>query len=116
MITITIYHNSNCSKSRQALAILQQQHADINIIDYLNNPPKPQELVNILNMLQIPIRNLIRHNEAVYKEKNLSNLNLSETDLIAAICQWPQLLQRPIVTNGIKAIIARPPEKVLDIL
>ncbi|MEL4455405.1 arsenate reductase (glutaredoxin) [Lutimonas vermicola] len=110
-----IYHNPRCSKSRQGLAILQEAHQDPEIINYLKNPVSFEELRDILNKLGIPAIDLIRKNEAIWKEE-FKNKNLSETELIEAMITYPKLIERPIVVHGDKAVIGRPPEKIKDII
>ncbi len=108
----TIYHNPRCSKSREALKILQQHGIAPVIIDYLKNPPG----VEALRSLGLPARALIRDNEDEYAELNLSDPAKSDAELFEAIAQHPILLQRPIVVTGNRALIARPPERVHELL
>lgn len=115
-MTVTIYHNPRCSKSRQTLALLEEQGAAAEIIFYLENPPSTDELKNILGMLGKAPRELMRKGEAAYKELGLGDGSLSDEALIKAMAQNPILIERPIVVNGNKAAIGRPPESVLDIL
>ncbi len=113
---ISIYHNPRCSKSRQTLALLEEQGIDPEIILYLDTPPDEKALADILAKLGIPARELLRKGEDAYKENNLADQNLSEAQLIAAMVEHPKLIERPIVINGEKAALGRPPEQVLDIL
>ena len=113
---ISIYHNPRCSKSRQTLALLEEQGIDPEIILYLDTPPDEKALADILAKLGIPARELLRKGEDAYKENNLADQNLSEAQLIAAMVEHPKLIERPIVINGEKATLGRPPEQVLDIL
>ncbi len=115
-MSITIYHNPRCSKSRRTLEILHAQNIDPEIIEYLKTPPDAGTLEQILSCLDIPARDLLRKNEAAYKEAGLEDKSLSEDDVIAAMVKYPILIERPIVVNNDKAIIGRPPESVLDIL
>jgi arsenate reductase len=110
-----IYHNPRCSKSRQGLAILQEAHQDPEIINYLKNPISFDELSDILNKLGIPAIDLVRKNEAIWKEK-FKNKSLSETELIEAMVAYPKLIERPIVVNGDKAVVGRPPEKIKNLI
>ncbi len=110
-----IYHNPRCSKSRQGLAILHEAHQDPEIIDYLKSPISFDELSDLLDKLGIPAIDLIRKNEAIWKEK-FKNKSLSETELIEAMIAFPKLIERPIVVNGDAAVIGRPPEKIKDII
>jgi len=116
MSKIKIFHNSRCSKSRQTLALLEQQNIETEIIEYLKTPPTPEQLEDIITMLNIEPRALLRKGEAVYKELGLADLSLSNDQLIQAMCENPKLIERPIVINNGKAKIGRPPESVLAIL
>lgn len=116
MSAITIYHNSRCSKSRQTLALLEQQGIRPNIIDYINTPPTPTILRTILAQLGSDPRDLLRKGEAIYKELNLQDTSLTDQQLIEAMCQYPKLIERPIVLHNGKAKIGRPPQAVLEIL
>ncbi len=116
MSEIQIYHNPRCSKSRQTLALLNEQGIDPEVIEYLKETPSAAELKAVLKKLGIPARELLRTKEAEYKEAGLDNPQLSEEQIIAAMLQYPKLIERPIVINGDKARIGRPPEQVLEIL
>ncbi|MES2823968.1 MAG: arsenate reductase (glutaredoxin) [Pseudomonadota bacterium] len=113
---LTLYHNPRCSKSREALALLQAKGLQPNLVLYLENPPTTKVLTELLTLLKISARQLLRKNEDAYKELNLANEKLSETALIKAMVSNPKLIERPIAINGSKAIIGRPPENVLSIL
>lgn len=112
---IKIYHNNRCSKSRCGLDILEKSGKDFEIIKYLDNVPSAKELKDIINLLNIKPIDLIRKNESIWKEK-FKGKNLSEKELIEIMVANPKLIERPIVINGNKAIIGRPPELILDIL
>lgn len=116
MSKIRIYHNTRCSKSRETLALLENQQHDIEIIDYLNTPPTPGELTVILQQLKMRPRQLLRSKETLYKELQLDNDKLSDQQLIETMCANPKLIERPIVIKNNQAIIGRPPEAVLNIL
>jgi arsenate reductase len=113
---IRIYHNSRCSKSRSALALLEQHGKPFEVIHYLETPPSTSELKTLLSQLGITARQLLRTGEDEYRELGLADPSLSEDALIAAMVKHPRLIERPIVVAGGKAVIGRPPEKVLDIL
>lgn len=115
-MSVTIYHNPRCSKSRQTLALLQEQGIEPVVIEYLQQPPGQGELIRILEMLGIPPRKLMRTNEAVYKEKNLDNPALTAEQLVAAMVENPILIERPLVLANGRAALGRPPENVLEIL
>jgi arsenate reductase (glutaredoxin) len=113
---LKIYHNPRCSKSRETLSLLQQQADDIDIIDYLKNPPTAAELTRLLTMLGLNARELIRSKEDDYLKLGLADPSLSEQQLINAMVAHPKLIERPIVVNANKAAIGRPPSNVLTIL
>jgi len=113
---VRIFHNPRCSKSRQTLGILNDKNIDAEVVEYLNTPPTIDELTEVLDLLGIEPRELMRKHEAPYKENNLANEDLSRAQLIQAMVNYPILIERPIVINGNKATIGRPPEKILDIL
>ncbi len=113
---IKIYHNSRCSKSRQTLEILKKKNFDIEIVEYLKSPPTFEELSVILRKLKYEPRELLRKSEEVYKKENLSDMSISNNKIIEKMVTYPILIERPIVINGDKAVIGRPPERVLDII
>lgn len=112
----TIYHNPRCSKSRQTLQLLTEQHIDPEVVEYLQTPPDREELLRILDLLGLEPRQLMRTKEPEYKEQGLDNEGLTRDQLIDAMVATPKLIERPIVIHNGKAAIGRPPEKVLDIL
>ncbi len=115
-MSVKIYHNPNCSKSRQTLELLHERNIDTDVIEYLRNPPSKQELEQLLELLKIEPRQLLRSGENEYTELGLDNESLSRDTLIEAMVAHPKLIERPIVVSNGKAAIGRPPEKVLDIL
>lgn len=115
MFRITLYHNPRCSKSRRALALLKERAGNIRLINYLETPPDAAELKRLSKQLGLSVREMLRSNEAVYRELNLGDSNLGEDDLLRAIAEHPILLQRPIAVAGEHAVIGRPPEKVLEL-
>jgi len=115
-MTVTIYHNPRCSKSRATLGLIEQRGLVPEVIDYQKTPPGADELKAILARLGLGARDIMRKGEAVYKELGLSDETLSEDQLIAAMAANPILIERPIVVSGAKAALGRPPEAVLDIL
>ncbi len=114
-MTVTIYHNPRCSKSRQTLALLQEKGIEPEIIEYLKTPPNKTKLKEILSLLDMAPRDLMRKKESAYKEAGLDDDSLSKDELIAAMIENPVLIERPIVLANGKAAIGRPPESVLDI-
>lgn len=113
---IRFYHNPRCSKSREALGLLQQQTADIEIIDYLKHPPSASELDQLLTQLGMEPRDLMRKKEAEYLELHLDDLTLERKHLISAMVQHPRLIERPIAVSSNRAVVGRPPEQVLSLL
>ena len=111
-----IYHNPRCSKSRQTLELLNQQAVEPDIVEYLKTPPDAATLGEILDLLGIEPRALMRSNETEYKELGLDDASLSRDQLIDAMVNHPRLIQRPIVIANGKAALGRPPEDVLEIL
>ena len=110
-----IYHNPRCSKSRQGLAILNESGKDFEIIDYLKNPISFAELEDIIEKLGIPPIELIRKNEAIWKQE-FKGKDMTDRELIEAMCDHPKLIERPIVIEGEKAVVGRPPEKIRDLV
>ena len=115
-MTVTIYHNPRCSKSRQTLDLLQKRDLDLQVVEYLQTPPIAQELDRLLSLLNLEPRQLIRVGEAAYSECGLDDESLSRDDLIKAMIANPTLIERPIVVHKDQARIGRPPESVLEIL
>ena len=113
----TLYHNPRCSKSRTALALLEARGIAPQIVAYLEQAPSPSEIALLLGQLGLTdARSLMRQGEAEYKELGLANPALSQEALIAALAANPRLIERPVFVHGERAIIGRPPEKVLEIL
>jgi len=111
-----IYHNPRCSKSRQTLALLEENGIQADVILYLEDTPDAQSLAQILKKLGIPARDLLRSGEEAYQALNLADTALSEQQLIEAMVKQPRLIERPIVVKGDQAVIGRPPESVLTLL
>lgn len=111
-----IFHNPRCSKSRQTLELLTERGIEPEIIRYLETPPTEQQLEDILAVLNLEPRDLMRTKEKEYKEQGLDNPDLSREQLIAAMVATPKLIERPIVLANGKAALGRPPENVLAIL
>lgn len=109
---LTIYHNPRCSKSRQTLALLNVANVAHRVYLYLNEPLGPDELNALKSALQVnSFMDMMRTKEPEFKTARLSATS-SENELLNALVQYPKLLERPIVSNGTKAIIGRPPENV----
>lgn len=116
MSDVRIYHNPRCSKSRATLELLREHGIEPEVIKYLNTPPSAEEIENILHLLKLEPRQLMRPTEAEYGDLNLSDNDLTRKQLIDAMVEHPRLIQRPIVLANGKASLGRPPEAVLDIL
>ncbi len=112
---IKIYHNSRCRKSREGLEMLKQSGKDFEIIKYLEDVPTKEELRSIVNCLGITPENLVRKNEAIWKENYRGRL-LSDEEILEAMIAHPKLIERPIVVNGNKAVIGRPAENIETVL
>lgn len=115
-MSVKIYHNPRCGKSRDTLKLLEERGIQPEVIEYLKTPPNHAELQEILNQLGIKPRDLMRTKEPEYKENGLDDKSLSDSELIEAMLRIPKLIERPIVLTNGKAAIGRPPEAVLAIL
>ncbi|MBM1107401.1 arsenate reductase (glutaredoxin) [Aurantibacter crassamenti] len=112
---IKIYHNPRCSKSREGLAILENSGKKFEVIKYLENVPTIEELTEVLQRLGIKPQQLLRKTEAIWKEK-YKGQELSDAEIIAIMVANPKLIERPIVVNGKKAVLGRPPQNILNII
>ncbi|RLA70085.1 MAG: arsenate reductase (glutaredoxin) [Epsilonproteobacteria bacterium] len=115
MANVTIWHNPRCSKSRNAATLLEEKGIDAEIVKYLDTPPSKEELVEMLRMLGIGARELMRTKEDIYKELNLKD-ETDEDKLIKAMVDNPKLIERPIVIKDGKAAIGRPIENIVELL
>lgn len=113
---IRLFHNPRCSKSREALALLRDRGVEPDVVEYLKQPPTAVEIDALLTRLAIEPRQLMRSGEAVYRELGLDAPALTRAALIEAMAQNPILIERPIATDGKRAVLGRPPEKVLELL
>jgi len=114
-MSIKIYHNPKCSKSRATLALLEEQDVDAEVVKYLETPPSKEELKELLTMLELSARELMRTKEEIYKELGLKDVT-DEEALIEAMVANPKLIERPIVVKDGKAVIGRPIENVVELL
>jgi arsenate reductase len=112
---ITIYHNNQCSKSREALSILKEGGVDLEIVEYLKEVQSSQNITDLLTKLGISALELMRKGEKDYLE-NVKGKSLTEPELIDLLVKFPKLIERPIVIKGNKAIIGRPPTLVVDFI
>ena len=119
-MSVTIYHNPRCSKSRSALELLRRRGIEPTVVEYLSAPPDAKRLKHILKLLDMTPRALLRKGEAAFKESGLADPALDDNALIAAMVAQPALIERPIVvvkdSKGERAALGRPPENVLAIL
>lgn len=115
-MSVKIYHNPRCSKSRQTLQLLQERDIDAQVVEYLKTPPSAGELRELLDLLGLAPRQLMRTKEAEYRQSGADNPQLSDQQLIELMVAHPRLIERPIVVHDGKAALGRPPEQVLDIL
>ena len=113
---ITILHNPRCSKSRQTLALLEEQGITPVVREYLNDPLTSDELKTLISQLGLTAAALVRNKEDEFKEAGLDLKSSSDAEFIAAMVKYPRLMERPVVINGDKARIGRPPEQVLEII
>jgi arsenate reductase len=112
---VTVYHNSRCSKSRCALDFLQDKGVQYTVVEYLKDIPTKEELKNIISKLGIQPEELIRKGEDEYKD-NFKGKTLTDDQWIDTMVKYPKLIERPIVVRGDKAVVARPTERILDLL
>jgi len=115
-MTITIWHNPRCSKSRETLALLQKKGVEPTIREYLKEPPTKAEVTKLIELVGGSPGDLIRDGEAEFKALGKKKADLGKAEIAAAIAAQPILLQRPIVVAGTRAAIGRPPEAVLPLL
>ena len=112
---IKIYHNPRCSKSRQGLQLLEDYNQEFEIIKYLDHPLSKAQILEIIKLLDITPMELVRKNEAIWKE-NYKTKTLTDNQIIDALVAYPKLIERPIVVNNNKAVIGRPTELIQTIL
>jgi arsenate reductase len=115
-MTITIYQKPTCSTCRQVYAALRETGADIDAVDYYVDPIPKDKLKDLLRKMGIPARDLLRTKEPRYKALRLGERDLSEDDIVDLMVAHPDLMQRPIVEKGKRAILARPAERLREIL
>ena len=111
----TLYHNPRCSNSREALRLLEETGETIEVVKYLENPPTRRELLQLIELLKIKPIELVRSKEQIWKD-NFKGKELSDEQVVDALSSFPILIERPIAVKGTRAIIGRPPIKVLEIL
>lgn len=111
-----LYHNPRCSKSRAALAILEERGAEFDLVCYLESPPSEAELRDLLNKLDMTPLELMRRSERAFKEHGLGDDSVSDDERVRAMVENPILIERPIFVAGDSAVVGRPPERVLELL
>jgi arsenate reductase len=111
-----LYHNPRCSKSRGALELLHARGLQPAIVAYLDSPPDAAQLRDLLALLGLPARELLRTGEDEYRQLGLDDTSLDDEALIAAMTEHPRLIERPIFVHGGRAVNGRPPERVLELL
>lgn len=116
MTDAILYHNPRCSKSRAALELLQQRGIEPQVLRYLETPPDAEQLRQLLRQLGLTPRQLLRSGEDEYRSLGLDNPALDDDQLIAAMASHPRLIERPILVVGQRAVVGRPPERVLELL
>ena len=115
-MTVTIWHNPRCSKSRQTLALIEGRGIRPQVVEYLKQPPSREDIARVVTLLAIAPIELMRRGETVYKELEIGVRPLGDDELIAAMAANPILIERPVVIANGKAALGRPPENVLQIL
>ena len=115
-MSITLYHNPRCSKSRSALELIRKNGIEPVIIEYLKTPPDPDDLESLIKASGMSARDFIRPSEPVYKALGLQDQSLTESDLILAMTKNPILIERPIAIAGNRVVIGRPPENILALI
>ena len=115
MATVKIYHNVRCSKSREACSILQEKNIPFETVEYLKTPPSQKEIKELLKKLGMKAEEIVRKGEILYKEK-YKDKKISEAEWIQILSENPILIERPIIVKEDKAVIGRPPEKVLELI
>ena len=115
-MSVIIYHNPRCSKSRQTLQLLEENGVAPKVVLYLEDVPSVATLKTLLKKLGKTPREILRKGEDAYKENKLSDTSLSDAHLLEAMVKFPKLIERPIVVSGDKAVLGRPPENVLELL
>ena len=112
---LEIYHNPRCRKSREGLALLEASGKQFKIVNYLDSPPSMDELAGILKKLNMSPLQLVRKNEASWKE-NYKGKDLSDGEIIEAMVSFPKLIERPIVISEDNAVLGRPPELIEEFI
>ena len=112
---VKIYHNPRCTKSRQALQLIEEKGVEYQVVKYMDDALTPQELQGVLKKLGMSASELIRKKEQIWKDE-FKDKEMGDEELILAMIEYPKLMERPIVENGDRAVVGRPTEKVLEVL
>ncbi len=112
-MSLTIYHNPRCSKSRQTLELIEKTGKSVEVIDYINNPLKENEIKSLLSKLGLSATELLRKKEKIIQEENIDIS--TDSKALKAMAKYPKLIERPIVVKGNKAVLGRPPENVKNL-
>jgi len=117
MSTLTLYHNPRCSKSRRALELLTEKGVELDVVEYLENPPSRTVLENLVAGADVEPAEFVRTGDAAFKEAGLSlSADANAAEVIELLCDHPAVMQRPVVAGGGRVVIGRPPELVLDLV
>lgn len=109
------YHNPRCRKSREGLALIEEKGLKPEVIEYMKEPLSPSDLMDLLDKLDMDALDLIRTKESIWKEE-FKDKELDEEELVLAMIEYPQLMERPILENGDKAVVGRPSEKLSELI
>lgn len=115
-MTYILWHNPRCSKSREALALLRERGCEPQVLDYLKHPPHCAEIERVAGALGLPVKSMMRSGEPEFAALGLDEPGVSDAALFAAMAGHPRLIQRPILVHGQRAVVGRPPERVLELL
>jgi len=112
---IVIYHNPGSPRSRECLEILETKKADYKVVKYMDEPLTSEKLGKVIRLLNLKPIDIVRKQERLWLE-NFESIKMSDTDLIDLLIEYPKLIERPIIINGDKAVIGKPPKKIIDII
>lgn len=110
-----LYHNPRCQKSREALQFLESKKLDFEVIEYMKDPISPADLEDLLEMLEMPAIELVRTKEADWKD-NFKDKEIEDEEIVLAMIEFPKLMERPIFVHNNRAVVARPADKILEII
>jgi arsenate reductase len=113
---VTIWHNPRCATSRRVLAMIRNKGIEPHVVEYLKTPPSAKEIKAVLAKLKLDARGLLRRKEAAYRAEKLDDEKLSDAAIIRAMTEHPVLIERPVVLAGRRAVLARPPERVFEVI